>query len=124
MNLYKLASVVSVLALIMAFSESSACAVDPNTVKYFRTFAGYSIPFSPREEVDQADALLLPTYYRAEYANDGVIVLFQKYINGGLVFSDRYFYDADRKFKRRTITKASGETTDQSFDKSGRVIAE
>ena len=89
---------------------------------YFESFANYKIPFWPIKKLSEDEAKTRDAYYIAYYDKDGKIVSFTKYLYGKMEFDDKYFYGADGRIERRELSKSTGETAIQYFDKNGKLI--
>lgn len=92
---------------------------------YFKSFAGYNIPFHPIDPVSESEAKTLKAYYITFYNDKGKITEFAKFLNGELVFKDAYSYDDKGKLHKRTLTNLSTEKEIIGyFDENGKLIRE
>lgn len=101
------------------FSSESLLTGGPH---YFKSFAGYTIPYRPISPIKEDDAKSLQTYYIAFYNDNGQITEFSKYFKGKLVFKDVYTYDDMGKLHKRILTNtATKKETIGFFDENGKL---
>ncbi len=94
-----------------------------NVIKYFESWSGYNIPFTPIREITLERALSLKAYYIATYRNE-VLVSFEKILDSQREWLDVYeYWENSQKLKKRIMTHASGEVIVQNFDRSGNMLA-
>jgi hypothetical protein len=102
--------------------QESDRASQPGSIAYFGTWAGYRVPFVPRDPITREQALQRQTYYVAHYNQAGQLVRFEKHLDGALEWVDEYEYWDDGTIQARLMTKADGTQTAQQFDRKGRII--
>lgn len=67
-------------------------------------------------------ALARGTYYIGRYA-DGLLVSFEKVVEGQQMFLDEYQYWPGKKtLQRRRMTKEDGVVLEQDFDRRGKLV--
>jgi hypothetical protein len=76
----------------------------PGGPYYYKTWASYSIPYRPIDEISFANAKKLEkegyAYYEAYFNNDGMIIKFIKHVKGTIAYQDEYIYE-NKKLKKR-----------------------
>ena len=78
-------------------------------VAYYKTFSGYDLPWKPRRETMEAEALRLTAYLKVTYDQHGRMVVLEKWLRGKLWFRHDYEYDADGEPLRVTISHPGHE---------------
>jgi hypothetical protein len=125
--MFKLLFIVS-FSMCLFFSTVASCKNEKKYSSggpyYYKDWVSYTIPYKPYNEVTMEEAKTLNSYYEAYFDNNGKIILFTKYLNGEIEWSDKYFYTPDGLLGHREMTKANGEMQVQYFDKKGLIIRE
>ena len=91
-------------------------------IKYFKSWAGYSIPFKPVNEISREEAIQLKSYYLATYKNS-IMISFEKILDKQREWIDHYSYDDKTgKILERVLHKSDGSISKQKFDKKGKLL--
>lgn len=114
----------ALLGALFAVSAAAAETVDPvHSVRYFLTFTGKTLPFTPKHEVTQEKALASNPYCIVEY-DGGRIVRFVKMLDGKQFFEHRFTYFPDGTVETIAMTRADGSTSLRRYDLSGNAVEE
>lgn len=74
------------------------------------------MPYKPCHEVAEHEALMLKSYYIGEY-DDGLLLSFEKVLNGRREWIDYYTYnERNSKLRSRRTVKSDGIVVEQLFD--------
>ena len=117
---YILAMILFSISLLGCASISSD-AVPQAGVHYFGTWGTYQVPLKPQEPISKAEAERRGTDYVGEYDQAGLLVRFDKILNGRVEWSDRYVYRVDGSLQLRTMINSDGTTTEHTYDETGKM---
>lgn len=99
----------------------------PGQIKFFRSFAAEIQPAQPCQEIAQADAESLNTYYEARYDDQGRVQQFIKHLRERnadnqlawlTMFTENYEYWPSGRLQTRRLVAADGTTQTWSFSDS------
>lgn len=110
------------VSLVMSVACNNKAKHPPGGPYYFQGWDGYHIPFRPVKEITANQAKALKAYYVAYFDSDGKIISFTKYLYGKFDYGDNYIYDAKGSLERREMTKYTGETIIQYWNKNERLL--
>jgi hypothetical protein len=114
---------VAMLFLSSCVSRQNQMQNTESHIRYFTSFAGYSIPFKPTGEVSTAETQAMDSYYIGRYEGKQLIS-FEKMEHGKRTWFDQYVYWPDGKhLKHRHMTKEDGSVVEQDFDRKGKMVA-
>ena len=106
----------AIAGLFLAVSSQRSAKQYPTFgLHYYGSFVNYRIPFQPKEPLTANQAKLRNAYYVAFFDENGKIVLFTKYLNGKVDFSDEYTYNTQGIPIKRKITKSNGQIVERSL---------
>jgi len=111
------------VVLVCACSFVSADPGRRNVTLYFGGFGGYSLPFTPREEISEKVAKARGTYCVGEYDSEGRLRLFIKFLRGREFFRHEYSYYDNTTLKTARVTNPEGKVRIVEFDTGGHQTA-
>lgn len=123
MNLYSTGSILLAASILFGgalYAEESKREMK-SSVKYFRSFAGYSIPLRLVDEILKEEADELAAYLVAEYDLDGKITAVVKMLSKRQSFKHRYDYFDNGNLRRVRILREDGKVTVHEYDIGGNL---
>jgi len=114
--------IIILIGLTMSIFSCNQEESNLETIKYYVSWGGYSIPKKPQQEIDIAEIDNYSTYHKAYYKGK-LLVKFEKYIDGKLDWSDEYIYwENSKKLKMHILVNALGEKRIHSYSKQGKQL--
>jgi hypothetical protein len=98
------------------------------SVRYFRSFASYELPFRPVGEISIAEMKELSihhSYEEALYDNTGKLVKLNEHFAGKIVRQVKYFYDSNDQIIKCEMTHPSdpnSELIELYFNEAGELV--
>ena len=102
-------------------AETPANSVNGKIV-YYASFAGYSLPLKPVEELSQEEAMSRNTHCVGFYDGSGKLYRFEKYLNGQLFFRHDYKYHDNGNIRENRGIDADGITRINRYDVKGQRL--
>ena len=110
------------LAMLLGAEPQMAIPVDC-TVKYYRTFSGYSLPLKLIEPFTKEEALCSGSaYYIGHFDQNNMLIKIEKMHKGKLLFTHVYGYYPNGSIKRLENTPAEGKTVIKEYDERGKSL--
>lgn len=121
-----LQTIICAIALAIAgplMGCSMANSDDVNSIQYFRSFSGYSLPLNPIDHISKEVAESERSYCVA-YLENGRLVRLVKFLDGSMFFDHHYAYHLNGKLMRAEVENRNGQVNVLEFDESGALKKE
>lgn len=108
--------------ILLAGCDNGANPKD-KTILYGDYKQNFSIPPTPMGEISHEEADARRVYYKGYYDSAGLMIRWEKYLDGKLNSQAEYKYHDNGRLKERRAKNPDGRIIYQQFNRSGRLIS-